>query len=154
MNKHFNPAISEEKFAAWLDGRLPADEMRQIGTLIENDSELQECAAISEAIDTEIQDYINDEFLYQTDMEMLDESYIEIPSIEMQDSEYIETNSDSDSETEIDTNVPLPETELPIENEFTPPIDDTITSEDIYNDSGDMDDFQNTHNFPDFSGDE
>lgn len=154
MNKHFNPAISEEKFAAWLDGMLPADEMRQIETLIENDSELQECAAISEAIDTEIQDYINDEFLYQTDMEMLDESYIEIPSVEMQGLDSTDTELEINTDTEQVPNVPLPETELPIENEFTPPIDDTITSEDIYNDSGGMDDFQNTHIFPDFSGDE
>ena len=30
MNKHFTPAISEEKFAAWLDGMLPQDEMFEI----------------------------------------------------------------------------------------------------------------------------
>lgn len=51
MNKHFNPAISEEKFAAWLDGMLPADEMRHISTVIENDSDFQSLLGVSDYVD-------------------------------------------------------------------------------------------------------
>ena len=56
MNKHFTPAISEEKFAAWLDGMLPADEMNQIGSIIDNDSNLQSIIGASNAIDACIAD--------------------------------------------------------------------------------------------------
>lgn len=45
MNKHFNPAISEEKFAAWLDGMLQQDEMDEVGALIGNDSDMQSVLA-------------------------------------------------------------------------------------------------------------
>lgn len=66
MNKHFNPAISEEKFAAWLDGMLPADEMMQISSIFDNDSNFQSLLGISESIDAciaeeplMISDYMN-----------------------------------------------------------------------------------------------
>ena len=51
MNKHFDPTISEEKFAAWLDGMLPADEMRHISTVIENDSDFQSLLGVSDYVD-------------------------------------------------------------------------------------------------------
>lgn len=66
MNKHFTPAISEEKFAAWLDGMLPADEMMQISSIFDNDSNFQSLLGISESIDAciseeplMISDYMN-----------------------------------------------------------------------------------------------
>lgn len=51
MNKHFNPAISEEKFAAWLDGMLPQDEMMQISSIFDNDCNFQSLLSASDAID-------------------------------------------------------------------------------------------------------
>ena len=51
MNKHFNPAISEEKFAAWLDGMLPDDEMNAVGSIIDNDCNFQSLLSASDAID-------------------------------------------------------------------------------------------------------
>lgn len=128
MNKHFNPAISEEKFAAWLDGMLPADEMKDVGSIIESSSELQECAAISSSIDTDIQNYINNEFLFQTDMEMLENTNIDIPTIETQ----LEGNIDIVNDIESDN--PSIHQNLPLENDFPTPIevhDDDIASTDI-----------------------
>lgn len=34
MDKHFNPTVSIEKFAAFLDGNLPENEMQQISSLV------------------------------------------------------------------------------------------------------------------------
>lgn len=65
MNKSFHPILSEEKFAAWLDGMLPADEMMQISSIFDNDSNFQSLLGISESIDAciaeplMISDYMN-----------------------------------------------------------------------------------------------
>lgn len=48
--KHFAPTLSEEKFAVWLDGMLPADEMRQIDIQIANDADLQSLLLASNEI--------------------------------------------------------------------------------------------------------
>ena len=56
MNKHFDPAISEEKFAAWLDGMLPQDEMMQVSSIIDNDCNFQSILGASDAIDACIAD--------------------------------------------------------------------------------------------------
>lgn len=87
MNKHFNPAISEEKFAAWLDGMLPQGEMMQVGVMVKNTPELKDCAEISASIELGIQNYMSDDFLYQTDMEMLENIDLEIPVIKSLDYE-------------------------------------------------------------------
>lgn len=50
MNKSFHPILSEEKFAAWLDGMLPTDEMQQIGSIISNDSDLHSLLGVSDYI--------------------------------------------------------------------------------------------------------
>lgn len=54
MNKHFDPTISEEKFAAWLDGMLPADEMFSISQQAEHDTTLRQLSEISSVLDAEI----------------------------------------------------------------------------------------------------
>ncbi len=82
MNKHFTPAISEEKFAAWLDGMLPQDEMMQVGVIVENTPELKDCAKLSASVELGIQNYMSDDFLYQTDMEVLENIDLKIPVIE------------------------------------------------------------------------
>lgn len=51
MNKHFNPTISEEKFAAWLDGMLPQEEMSQISSVIEEDMDYLSLIDTSDDID-------------------------------------------------------------------------------------------------------
>ena len=119
MNKHFNPAISEEKFAAWLVGMLPDDEMKEVGSIIEDSPELQECAVMSSSIDTEIQNYINDEFLFQIDMEMVENSDFEIPIIETQ------IVDPSNIVTEIKPDNPSILQDAPLENNFPTPMDDT-----------------------------
>lgn len=50
MNKSFHPILSEEKFAAWLDGMLSADEMQQVGSIINNDSDLYSLLGVSDYI--------------------------------------------------------------------------------------------------------
>lgn len=51
MNKSFHPILSEEKFAAWLDGMLPADEMSQLTSIISEDNDLQSISAIANEMD-------------------------------------------------------------------------------------------------------
>lgn len=53
MNKHFDPIISEEKLAAWLDGMLPADEMQQLSALMADDSDMQALLQIADDLPTD-----------------------------------------------------------------------------------------------------
>lgn len=57
MDKHFNPSISIEKFAAYLDGNLPEDEMQRISSLTENDNTLKSILDVSEQIDASLEEY-------------------------------------------------------------------------------------------------
>lgn len=83
MNKHFTPAISEEKFAAWLDGMLPADEMRHVSAVIENDNDFQSLLCVSDFVD----DYsFNEHPLFadsvtEIDNEFLDENIAAVMDI-------------------------------------------------------------------------
>lgn len=61
MNKHFTPAISEEKFAAWLDGMLPADEMQKVSRLVENDNAMHDIYVSSMITDDSLSQH-SDEF--------------------------------------------------------------------------------------------
>lgn len=83
MNKHFTPAISEEKFAAWLDGMLPADEMRQIGAIIEADNDLHSLLGVSDFIEdfSSNEDIFSSNSLPQIDNEFLDENIAAIMDI-------------------------------------------------------------------------
>jgi len=83
MNKHFTPAISEEKFAAWLDGMLPADEMQHVSAVIENDNDFQSLLCVSDFVD----DYsFNEHPLFadsvtEIDNEFLDENIAAVMNI-------------------------------------------------------------------------
>lgn len=57
MDNHFNPSVSIEKFAAYLDGNLPEDEMQRISSLIENDNALKSILGVSEQIDASLEEY-------------------------------------------------------------------------------------------------
>ena len=83
MNKHFDPAISEEKFAAWLDGMLPQDEMMRVSSLIDSDADYQSLLGASELVDEQI---INDEYLYidSVNNALIDESLAAMMDINFQ----------------------------------------------------------------------
>lgn len=78
MNKHL-PNISIEKYAAYLDGNLSDEEMQQIDTYIENDSEMQEFMARDE-----ITNAISDLDLFDKECTSCesDLSSIELPSLD------------------------------------------------------------------------
>ena len=49
--------LNVEKFAAYLEGNLPENEMQQISTLIENDDALKSILDVSEQVDASLEDY-------------------------------------------------------------------------------------------------
>lgn len=67
MNKHFTPAISEEKFAAWLDGMLPQDEMMQISQLAEFDDTLRLLSEVSSDVDDAVAGFVKAEIQIPTE---------------------------------------------------------------------------------------
>lgn len=83
MDNFFNDSISIEKFAAFLDGNLSESEMSRVENIVMQDPELSELVDLSDSIDQDIQDYVNDDFLFEADMSMLDESEIEIPTLDL-----------------------------------------------------------------------
>ena len=64
MNKHFNPAISEEKFAAWLDGMLSPIEMHDVSALVESDGDMQSLLSVANTLD-DILIYNSGDYLQQ-----------------------------------------------------------------------------------------
>lgn len=60
MDEHFNPSISIEKFAAFLDGNLPQDEMQNISSNIEHDEDLKAILDTSNMIDTTLENIPDD----------------------------------------------------------------------------------------------
>lgn len=73
------PNISIEKYAAYLDGNLSDEEMQQIESFIEKDSDMQEFLATDGCIDADFDlDSLDDE-LIPLDIEL---ASIELPSID------------------------------------------------------------------------
>lgn len=72
MDKHFNPSISIEKFAAFLDGNLPQDEMQNISSTIEHDEALKAILDTSNMIDTTLENGISDDVQIPEDIANLD----------------------------------------------------------------------------------
>jgi len=54
MNKFFNPPISIEKFAAFLDGNLPDEEMDNIESLVRGNEQMCNLVEESDYIDSEL----------------------------------------------------------------------------------------------------
>ena len=78
MNKHFTPAISEEKFAAWLDGMLPNEEMNRIDLLVESDSMLHQLRETNALVDAAISNF-NDADIQK--LPEIDASAFELPAV-------------------------------------------------------------------------
>lgn len=82
MDDFFLPPVSIEKFAAYLDGNLSEEEMNHMNNIISESPQMNELVDLSDSIDQDIQDYIQDEFLFDADMSTLDEIDFEIPLLE------------------------------------------------------------------------
>ena len=78
MDSQFISSISIEKFAAYLDDNLPENEMQEIEAAISQNESLEELVEMSDMIDEDVQTYLQDDFTYDADMSMLDESDFEI----------------------------------------------------------------------------
>ena len=74
MNKHFSPAISEEKFAAWLDGMLPADEMQKVSRLVGYDNAMHDIYVSSMITDDSLSQH-SDEFASLTFFRLYTDNY-------------------------------------------------------------------------------
>lgn len=72
MDKHFNPSISIEKFAAFLDGNLPQDEMQNISFTIEHDEDLKAILDTFNMIDTTLENDISDDVQIPDEIANLD----------------------------------------------------------------------------------
>ncbi len=77
MNKDFNPSVSIEQFAAFLDDNLSTEEMSQIQDLTSSDADLHTIIGVIEEIDNTYDEYIseyaNDE--YNLPKELLSEEF-------------------------------------------------------------------------------
>ena len=82
MDSQFISSISIEKFAAYLDDNLPENEMQEIEAAISQNESLEELVEMSDMIDEDVQTYLQDDFTYDADMSMLDESDFEIPQFD------------------------------------------------------------------------
>lgn len=78
MDNRFNPSISVEKFAAYLEGNLPEDEMLRISSLIENDDSLKSIFDVSEQVDMSLEEYSSNIFQVPEDIVNMD---FELPYI-------------------------------------------------------------------------
>lgn len=78
MDNRFNPSISVEKFAAYLEGNLPEDEMLRISSLIENDDALKSIFDVSEQVDMSLEEYSSNIFQVPEDIVNMD---FELPYI-------------------------------------------------------------------------
>lgn len=78
MDNHFNPSLSIEKFAAYLERNLPESEMLQISSLIENDDALKSILDVSEQVDASLEEYSSNGFQIPEELVNLD---FELPSI-------------------------------------------------------------------------
>lgn len=80
-NNTWNP-ISVETFAAFLDGNLDEFEMSDMDNRISADPTMDELMSMSDIVDEDVMRYTNDEFTYETDMELLENSDFEIPNLD------------------------------------------------------------------------
>ena len=93
-----NFAISVEELASYFDDNVSSDEANRIEDLVSSEPELSEIMSVSKEVDADMQDYINDEFVFDTEMSMLDEMNIEIPDVDSFPDEYTDSESTSSSD--------------------------------------------------------
>lgn len=82
MDNNIRTHVSVEKFAAFLDGNLDEHEMNEMDRYIAGDPMMSEIMSMSDIVDEAVLQYTNDEFAYETDMELLDNSDFEIPNLD------------------------------------------------------------------------
>lgn len=68
MDNNFMDAISVEKFAAFLDGNLPSNEMNQFSSLVETDGTMHELFSASKLADETMLNYSPDELTLPAEM--------------------------------------------------------------------------------------
>ena len=135
MDSQFISSISIEKFAAYLDDNLPENEMQEIEAAISQNESLEELVEMSDMIDEDVQTYLQDDFTYDADMSMLDESDFEIPQFDEISEEYPLVASAADgSDENIDDKLDIPADTVPTD------IDQLTDIHDDLDDFPDIDD--------------
>lgn len=116
MDKHFNPSISIEKFAAFLDENLSQDEMQNISSTIEHDEALKAILDTSNMIDTTLENDISNDVQIpdnianlEFDLPNLTENTIDIDMFHIDDTPAISTYADdpfysNSNDESLDTN--------------------------------------------------
>lgn len=116
MDKHFNPSISIEKFAAFLDENLSQDEMQNISSTIEHDEALKAILDTSNMIDTTLENDISNDVQIpdnianlEFDLPNLTENTIDIDMFHIDDTPDISTYADdpfysNSNDESLDTN--------------------------------------------------
>lgn len=133
MDSQFISPISIEKFAAYLDDNLPENEMQEIEAAISQNDRLEELVEMSDMIDEDVLTYLQDDFTYDADMSMLDESDFEIPQFDEISEEIPLVASASDGS---DENI---DGMLDVAADTVPTDIDQLT--DIYDDQDELTDF-------------
>lgn len=133
MDSQFIFPISIEKFAAYLDDNLPENEMQEIEAAISQNDRLEELVEMSDMIDEDVLTYLQDDFTYDADMSMLDESDFEIPQFDEISEEIPLVASASDGS---DENI---DGMLDVAADTVPTDIDQLT--DIYDDQDELTDF-------------
>ena len=78
MHKDFVPPVSIEEFAAYLDGNLTEDGMKNISSIISCNKNLADIAGINDVVDVTKEQYMQDDELLPSEIESMD---FEIPEI-------------------------------------------------------------------------
>lgn len=81
MDNNFDIPISIEKFAAYLDGNLPHDEINDIDAIIGGNPDMEALVSMADVVDEDVQHYINDDFLYEADITALENGEFDLPEI-------------------------------------------------------------------------
>lgn len=81
MDKKHDIPISIEKFAAYLDGNLPQDEISNIDSIIGGNPDMKALVSMSDDVDEDVQYYIDDDFLYEADITALENGDFDLPEI-------------------------------------------------------------------------
>lgn len=103
MDKYFYPSISEETFAAWLDGTLSAEDERRFLAMSANSTEIQELLDANDQVDESFEGMIENGYElpeeFNTDFE-LPEIYDDSPDIEEYEYDEVEPYDVNDDECE------------------------------------------------------
>lgn len=113
MDTYFYPTISEEKFAAWLDGMLSAEDESLFLEASVNNAEIQELLDANDQVDESFEDLVDngyelpDEFntefaipeIYNDSTEIEDYAYNEVEPYESDDDDNGESDDSNDDST-------------------------------------------------------